>query len=143
MNSFLVNEVNDIGGRPEQSEGVGFGKPPLFNTIYIYIFISIYIFVLDFKNLKNMPFTLCLCGYCPFVEKSKGHYKTDERPDKTDGRPIRTDERPDKTDGIGHSKTYKIIIKTLLVNDLCVLLGYKKRGVGRTPKNLNLMRYYI
>jgi hypothetical protein len=29
MNSFLVNEVNDIGGRPERSEGVGFGKPPI------------------------------------------------------------------------------------------------------------------
>jgi hypothetical protein len=38
--------VNDIGGRPEQSEGVGFGKPPKhrkiknFSVVFTYILYS-------------------------------------------------------------------------------------------------------
>jgi len=151
MNSFLVNEVNDIGGRPERSERVGFGKPLLFNTIYIYIFISIYIFVHGFKISVKVPSAPYLIGLPTLRTFSERPNKTDDKLNRTDERPNKTDERLNKTDVKGRIKPmaqkisiFTSNIKTLLTSNFCVLLSWnKKRGVGRTPKIFNISEVSI
>ena len=155
MNSLIVNGVNDIGGRPERSEGVGFGKPAAFNTIYIYIFKKIYIFVHALIFLEKSLFSQYLKGLKVLAYLSERPCQNDEKPCQSDEKPCQSDEKPCQSDAKGHVKAmkshFKISIKnirnsvkffinykkTLLIKKFYVLLFWnKKRGIGSTPKIL-------
>jgi len=62
MNSILMNEVNK-GGRPEQSEGVGFGKPAKQIKLKFFL-VVLYIYFNSFKSLLVLGVSKWLIYLC-------------------------------------------------------------------------------
>jgi len=131
MNSFLLSVAKYR--READAKRMGWLGARLLFIIYIYIFNIIYKFVCEKFLLKNSAISLYLKVNKMLDEKGKMPCQNDEMPCQNDEMSCQNDETSYENDTNSRKYYYKSLIKTLLLNILCVLLSKEIIGVRPTP----------